>query len=619
MRLHQPKNLLLSGLIAAALVTSAALPAQAASATPERPADPAVSRAASTFTSTLQKDITIADGSMPSDFVSNAAGTTGYVTTHWGKTMHVVDLATEAVSGTIPLPSNGANSVHLMKDGHRALITLTNGYWSQGLAEVNLDSRTVTREFAAPFAQITATALSPSNDALFALGLSGEVAKLDPATGAVLAQTSTGGINLHGLAVSPDGSRLYVSGQPGFFTYSTEDLELLLTSTSTGFSDASELAFDTDPGRLYASDGSSPLVGVLNPATGETRASAPVGPQMSGIVGSDELNRAYSAVPSWSMVMAADLGAGIRSESYRTTPDPVFGLTENPVTGDLLASNGGWHNDGMHGSTVSIIYRPSVTDPKDAAATTLGEVVTLHSDATGIKAVRGGIQWQSSTDDGATWTDIEGETGNDLAVTVDSATATTTYRAAWNDDFWGRSGASAPAAISVPAPVITTDGPLPEGAVGSEYEPVIVDATGQSDLTWSASGLPAGLTLEKADIRAAAPSAVLSGTPTEAGTFTLTATVTDSFGTDSHDYTLVVAEGAVVPPTTPTPTDPATPAPTPAPTDPGTPGNPGDPTAPAPGDGSNLASTGAAPAIALGIGALLLALGAVMAHRRRTA
>lgn len=614
LRRHLSRTLLTT-LAAATLVVTATAPAHAAG--PVRPQDPAPAADAATFTTTLQKDVFIADESMPVDFVPNASGTLGYVATSWGHTMYVVDLISGTVTGSVPLPTEGADYIELSRDGSRAYVSLTDGYWSTGLAEIDLATLTVAREFPAPFSNIIQTALSADGNALFVLGLSGDVAKLNAHTGAVLAQVPPGNSNMHGLTLTPDGSRLLASGKPGLFSYDANDLSLVFHSTTTGFSDANDLTFDGDPSRMYVADGGSSRLGVVDPATGETISSVSVGSSMGHVVGKDDLNRAYSEVGFWDMVMAADFTTGLRSESYRSTPTAGDSLEENPATGDLLVANVGWHGDGNRGNTVSIFYYPSVTDPEDATANALGDVVTLHTDITGIKAHLGGVQWQSSTDGGAAWTDIDGATGNDLAVTVTAETPGTTYRVSWSDDFWGLSGVSAPATISLLGPVITYLGPLADGTVGTEYAPVTLTAEGQADLVWETTTLPDGLRVTPATTaRAAAPSAVLSGTPTEAGTFTFTATVTDSFGTDSREYTVVIAEDAVVPPVTPTPTPTATATPTepgpitPAPTDSAAP-------TPTPEEESDLAATGTAPLLALTVAGMLLLFGAVMARRRR--
>jgi hypothetical protein len=69
-------------------------------------------------------------------------------------------------------------------------------------------------------------------------------------------------------------------------------------------------------------------------------------------------------------------------------------------------------------------------------------------------------------------------------------------------------------------PVITvTPAQLPQGSVGTAYNqtPSVSGAPSGSTYTWSATGLPAGLTINAA-------SGAITGTPTAIGTATITAT-----------------------------------------------------------------------------------------------
>lgn len=68
---------------------------------------------------------------------------------------------------------------------------------------------------------------------------------------------------------------------------------------------------------------------------------------------------------------------------------------------------------------------------------------------------------------------------------------------------------------------ITSGVPTATGTVGTAYPSFQFTATGgTTPYTWTATGLPAGLTLSTAGL--------LSGTPTAGGSFNVTVTVTDS-------------------------------------------------------------------------------------------
>lgn len=77
-----------------------------------------------------------------------------------------------------------------------------------------------------------------------------------------------------------------------------------------------------------------------------------------------------------------------------------------------------------------------------------------------------------------------------------------------------------------PSPVVVSPSPLPAGTVGVAYSQQLTASGGAGEpYTYSATGLPAGLTLSV--------DGLLSGTPTVAGTgtFTFELDVTDKSGT----------------------------------------------------------------------------------------
>ncbi|MCW0389332.1 hypothetical protein NB722_003871 [Xanthomonas sacchari] len=100
--------------------------------------------------------------------------------------------------------------------------------------------------------------------------------------------------------------------------------------------------------------------------------------------------------------------------------------------------------------------------------------------------------------------------------------------------------------LTVASPTLTLSPPaLPAGTAGSAYSQALSATGGTAPYSYSlATGaLPAGLSLSAAG--------VLSGTPTQAGSFVFTATVTDSTagvpGQASHSYTLSIAAPTLTP------------------------------------------------------------------------
>ena len=89
-------------------------------------------------------------------------------------------------------------------------------------------------------------------------------------------------------------------------------------------------------------------------------------------------------------------------------------------------------------------------------------------------------------------------------------------------------------AVPIPtsAPTISTD-KLPDGKEGVAYNETL-EAGGTSPITWSATGLPDGLTLTAAG--------KLTGSPKANGTFTVIVTAANSVGSDVKTFTLEIAK-----------------------------------------------------------------------------
>ncbi|MCS4295432.1 hypothetical protein M2375_003675 [Comamonas sp. BIGb0152] len=106
------------------------------------------------------------------------------------------------------------------------------------------------------------------------------------------------------------------------------------------------------------------------------------------------------------------------------------------------------------------------------------------------------------------------------------------------DDFFGFDDLTAGTAAQVIPPVSIATASLPPGMQGKDYAPFTVEATGGlAPLTWSASNLPAGLVLDPV-------TGVISGKPTESGTFTVEISASDSSSptalSDTKSFTIEV-------------------------------------------------------------------------------
>jgi hypothetical protein len=93
--------------------------------------------------------------------------------------------------------------------------------------------------------------------------------------------------------------------------------------------------------------------------------------------------------------------------------------------------------------------------------------------------------------------------------------------------------------VSAPALSITT-GSLPNGTVRIAYGATVAATGGTGTATWSASGLPGGLTI-------GSQTGTISGTPTASGSFSVTITATAGT-TASAKFTLVISPAAITSP-----------------------------------------------------------------------
>jgi hypothetical protein len=108
-------------------------------------------------------------------------------------------------------------------------------------------------------------------------------------------------------------------------------------------------------------------------------------------------------------------------------------------------------------------------------------------------------------------------------------------------DSLGVPAASAPITLTVSAPAITAfSATLPSATVGTAYSGSVSASGGYGALSYSAAGLPTGLTLSGKGI---------SGIPTTVGTYSVAFTVTDALGTTASTSGNIAISGAVVAPT----------------------------------------------------------------------
>ena len=163
---------------------------------------------------------------------------------------------------------------------------------------------------------------------------------------------------------------------------------------------------------------------------------------------------------------------------------------------------------------------PVVASAPAATSVAVGQVFTLTAAGSGSPVPT--VQWQQSTDGGATWADLAGATSSTYSATATSADNGTSFRAVFANLLG--SAASTPAVLTVTPMVIAPVTPAP-ATHGTPYSVALAVVGGTGPYTWKlapgSAHLPKGLKLGKS-------TGVIAGTPKAAGTTTVTVEVLDA-------------------------------------------------------------------------------------------
>lgn len=248
------------------------------------------------------------------------------------------------------------------------------------------------------------------------------------------------------------------------------------------------------------------------------------------VTGATNYDIRYRTTPSGEWETETDVGA---------SPYTIGGLTHNTQYGVQVRSKNahcasGWSASGL--ATTPLLTAPDPPTSVSAVAVDHDTVrVSWVAPTTGGMVATYSVRYR---EDGASaWTEESGIASTELSFDIDGLTPATAYEAqvrsvnavaasAWKPD----SPATATTTAVFRAPTI----PDQAATVGIAFSFTLPAATGGSaPITTSADQLPAGLTLV---------SGVVSGTPTAAGTTTVTITYTDSSGTEvTAEFDIVVS------------------------------------------------------------------------------
>jgi hypothetical protein len=298
------------------------------------------------------------------------------------------------------------------------------------------------------------------------------------------------------------------------------------------------------PYTFIAAGGLPPGLEVSNGGQLQGTPKAP-GPFSFGVTASDSANNSASATISITILpaplvittgalsnVAVGSSIGVAFTATGGVPPLVFSLSGTTPAGASFSSNGTLSGT----ATTAGSYSFSVT-VTDSAKTTVSKgftlVVTpapltiatasLPNGQVGVAyagqfAAAGGTSpytWSGSAGDGLSVSSSGAVSGTPTAVGTFAVTVTVT------DSLGVKTSGTFSVTVNPPSLAVTTSS-LPNGALTSAYSASLSATGGTPPYTWSASGLPAGIT--------ASSSGSLSGTPTSPGPFTVTVTVKDSAG-----------------------------------------------------------------------------------------
>jgi hypothetical protein len=170
---------------------------------------------------------------------------------------------------------------------------------------------------------------------------------------------------------------------------------------------------------------------------------------------------------------------------------------------------------------------PAVLRTSSLANGTLGAAYSVKLEATGAVAP---YRWDVTAGALPAGLRLQGDTiaGTPAAI----GTSSVTLRVRGVD---GNAATKAFTLVVDPAPLTVTTRSLAAGKADAPYSQTLAATGGRAPYTWSASSLPAGLTLDA--------SGVLSGTPTAAGTAPISVTITDADGrTETVSIPLTIAD-----------------------------------------------------------------------------
>jgi uncharacterized protein YhjY with autotransporter beta-barrel domain len=348
----------------------------------------------------------------------------------------------------------------------------------------------------------------------------------DPAAGVAYSQaiTATGGVAPYGFALTagalPDGVTLAADGTLSGTSFEVGTFNFTVTATDANGQSAS---------RAYTVTIAAPVL-TMTPPPGTLN--APYGAAFSQAFVASGSPGPYS----YTLTGTLPAGLGFSGNTISGTPTAPGSYPITVTATDTRLTGAGAPFSIAQNYTIEVPAPSIVVDPATLPDTTAGQAYGATLSATG-----GAAPYAFAVTSGALPTGLALAADGTLGgTTTASGTFAFTVTAT---DANGQAGSRA-YTVTVAVPALTlTPTTLPNGTAGTAYSQTLTVSGGIAPYTTTLTGtLPTGLAFDAA-------TRTFSGTPTQAGTFTFSVTVTDSTGgtpaTVTNSYTLTIASPAI--------------------------------------------------------------------------
>ena len=249
-------------------------------------------------------------------------------------------------------------------------------------------------------------------------------------------------------------------------------------------------------------------------------------PNLPGVViphpiGGTPLESVYAKVDA---TTATGLGAGITATLVAGT---TYYLTIDGAASTTLATGGNTDYSSRGQYTLTASYNP----PPLAISTATLANAGINTPYSATIATTGGAGGNSFAITAGSLPTGLGLSASGVISGTASGAGTSTFIVQATDSKGATASASLSLTVAMLPPTITTT-TLPPASTTLPFSATLTGA-GSGTLTWTATGVPAGLTLSS--------SGVLSGTPTTVATYSMIVTVTDSASTLTSSKTFSIA------------------------------------------------------------------------------